>query len=364
MTITAAADGSSLGNPGPAGWAWVVSENCWDAGGWDEGTNNLGELTAVLKLLRATEAAGLAGEPLHVLADSQYAINVITKWRHGWKKRGWTKADRKPIANLDLIKDIDEAISGRQVTFEWVRGHAGHALNERADDLARGAAQTHKDGGVAAGGPGFGGHATRATGMRRTEPAPDRTDAPGTDEPLPVEAGSPRVAAWHGQVHDSDRQDAAADATTPSRPAPTGEAGDADSGPRLTGTTPSPEEKRAVVRAEHDFLRAWVDGDAETLDALAAPGATRVWPEGRVSETLAGPAPESLRISPITVRPAGRGAWLATSYVLLGDSLTVATSLWIRGEGASLRLLHHQTTPVSALREEWPDAAAAPTRPA
>ena len=75
MTITAAVDGSSLGNPGPAGWAWVISEDCWDAGGWPSGTNNLGELNAVLELLKATAQAGLADEDLHILADSQYAIN-------------------------------------------------------------------------------------------------------------------------------------------------------------------------------------------------------------------------------------------------------------------------------------------------
>ena len=134
MTITAAVDGSSLGNPGPAGWAWVVSADCWDAGGWPSGTNNLGELNAVLELLNATAQAGLADEDLHILADSQYAINVISKWSPGWKKRGWVKSDKKPIKNLELIQEIDRAMQGRTVTFEWVKGHAGHPLNERADD--------------------------------------------------------------------------------------------------------------------------------------------------------------------------------------------------------------------------------------
>ena len=114
MTITAAADGSSLGNPGPAGWAWYVDEDTWDAGGWPQGTNNLGELTAILRLLEATAETG---EELHILADSQYAINVVSKWRLGWKKRGWTKADKKPIKNLELIQEIDRAMEGRHVTF-------------------------------------------------------------------------------------------------------------------------------------------------------------------------------------------------------------------------------------------------------
>ena len=82
MTITAAADGSSLGNPGPAGWAWYVDEDTWDAGGWPKGTNNLGELTAILRLLQATAETG---DELHILADSQYAINVVSKWRLGSK---------------------------------------------------------------------------------------------------------------------------------------------------------------------------------------------------------------------------------------------------------------------------------------
>ena len=155
MTITAAVDGSSLGNPGPAGWAWVVSEDCWDAGGWPSGTNNLGELNAVLELLKATAQAGLADEELHILADSQYAINVISKWSPGWKKRGWVKADKKPIKNLELIQEIDRAMQGRIVTFEWVKGHAGHPLNERADDAARSCAEAYRDGRDIPTGPGF-----------------------------------------------------------------------------------------------------------------------------------------------------------------------------------------------------------------
>ena len=91
MTITAAADGSSLGNPGPAGWAWYVDEDTWDAGGWPQGTNNLGELTAILRLLEATAETG---EELHILADSQYAINVVSKWRLGNPSRTWNSSRR------------------------------------------------------------------------------------------------------------------------------------------------------------------------------------------------------------------------------------------------------------------------------
>ena len=118
----------------------------------------MGELTAILRLLEATAETG---EDLHILADSQYAINVVSKWRLGWKKRGWTKADKKPIKNLELIQEIDRAMEGRRVTFEWVKGHAGHRMNERADDLARACAEAYQAGRTPEPGPGFGGGASR-----------------------------------------------------------------------------------------------------------------------------------------------------------------------------------------------------------
>ncbi|WP_083563582.1 RNase H family protein [Boudabousia liubingyangii] len=155
MTIIAAADGSALSNPGPAGWAWVIDDNCWAAGGWPQGTNNIGELTAVLELLRATKSAGKADEPLHILCDSQYVINSLTKWRFGWKKKGWKKADGKPVLNVEIMKALDEELQGRQVTFEWVKGHAGHDLNEAADDRARAAATAYQQGTTPNKGPGF-----------------------------------------------------------------------------------------------------------------------------------------------------------------------------------------------------------------
>ena len=85
----------------------------------------------------------------------------MSKWRLGWKKRGWTKADKKPIKNLELIQEIDRAMEGRRVTFEWVKGHAGHRMNERADDLARGCAEAYQAGRTPEPGPGFGGGASR-----------------------------------------------------------------------------------------------------------------------------------------------------------------------------------------------------------
>jgi ribonuclease HI len=153
VTITAAADGSALGNPGPAGWAWYIDDDRWAAGGWKHGTNNMGELKAVLELFRATEHSG---EDLLVLCDSQYVINSVTKWMPGWKKKGWRKGDGKPVMNLDLLQELDEAIAGRKYRFEWVKGHVGHVLNEAADARARGAAEAYQRGLEVPTGPGFG----------------------------------------------------------------------------------------------------------------------------------------------------------------------------------------------------------------
>jgi ribonuclease HI len=158
MTITVAADGSALGNPGPAGWAWFVNDGCWAAGGWKRATNNQGELMAVLDLLRSTAHVD---DDLHILCDSQYVINTVTQWMPGWKRKGWRKGDGKPVMNLELIQAIDAAIVGRRFRFEWVKGHIGHELNEAADDRARGAAESYQRGVTADAGPGYPGAAPR-----------------------------------------------------------------------------------------------------------------------------------------------------------------------------------------------------------
>lgn len=291
MTITAAADGSSLGNPGPSGWAWVISEDCWDAGGWAEGTNNLGELTAILQLLVATREAGLADEPLHIQADSQYAINVVSKWMAGWKKRGWTKADKQPIKNLEVIQKIDQEIQGRQVTFEWVKGHAGHPLNERADDRARECAQAYQEGHVPAAGPGF-------------------SSAP------PLSEGS----------------------TQPQEPA---------------ASSLSEVGAPQVLAAEKAFIKAWLNSDNDALTSLAAPTCQRIWHNGFVSDSLAGHAPAHFTYDSPQVTPLSEGAWLVTySSSWTHSDLTGhahETSIWVqipRGNTSAggLRLVLHQST--------------------
>ena len=157
MTITASADGSALGNPGPAGWAWYIDDHTWAAGGWPHGTNNMGELKAVLELFRATAHVD---DELRILCDSQYVINSVTKWMPGWKAKGWRKSDGKPVMNLDLLKELDVAIVGRRYTFEWVKGHIGHEMNEAADARARGAAEAFARGAAPDPGPGYPGGRT------------------------------------------------------------------------------------------------------------------------------------------------------------------------------------------------------------
>jgi len=152
VTIIAAADGSALGNPGPAGWGWYVDDACWAAGGWAHGTNNKAELTAVLDLLQQTARLD---EDLLVYCDSTYVINSVTKWMAGWKRRGWKKGDGQPVLNVEIMKALDEAMCGRRVEFRWVKGHSGHPLNEAADRLANAAAAAWKGGTAPSPGPGF-----------------------------------------------------------------------------------------------------------------------------------------------------------------------------------------------------------------
>ena len=159
--IIAAADGSALGNPGPAGWAWYIDDDHWASGGWAHGTNNMGELKAVLDLFEATASRSEA--KLRVYCDSQYVINSLTKWMPGWKKKGWKKSDGKPVLNRDLLEALDQALTGRDYEFIWVKGHAGHELNEKADSLANGAARAYQEGREPAYGPGFGAAAEPAT---------------------------------------------------------------------------------------------------------------------------------------------------------------------------------------------------------
>ena len=150
--VIAATDGSAINNPhGPAGWSWFIGEDCWAAGGFQQASNQVAEMFALLALLRAVPRE----YPLLVRTDSQFVINVCVKWMRGWKSRNWRKADGQPVANLALVQDIDRALSGRTVKFQWVQGHSGDAMNEIADRLCTAASKAINTGQPITSGPGW-----------------------------------------------------------------------------------------------------------------------------------------------------------------------------------------------------------------
>jgi ribonuclease HI len=129
-------DGACSGNPGPGGWGAILTFRGVEKelkGGENPTTNNRMELMAAISALEAMKRP--ARIELHT--DSQYVKNGITTWIHNWKRNGWRTADKKPVKNEDLWKRLDEALAIHQVDWRWVKGHAGHEMNERADELAR-----------------------------------------------------------------------------------------------------------------------------------------------------------------------------------------------------------------------------------
>ena len=135
MHVDIFTDGACKGNPGPGGWGAVlrwgtVEKELW--GGEPETTNNRMELTAVIQALGALTRQVTA----HVHTDSTYVQQGITSWIHGWKKNGWRTKEKKPVKNEDLWRALDAAVEAHQVSWHWVKGHAGHPENERADALA------------------------------------------------------------------------------------------------------------------------------------------------------------------------------------------------------------------------------------
>ena len=134
-------DGACSGNPGPGGWGAVLEARDGAAlvksrelsGGEAETTNNRMEMMAAIVVLETLERPSA----LTVVTDSTYLKNGITGWIHGWKANGWRTSSRKPVKNTDLWQRLDAAQARHRVTWEWVKGHAGHQQNERADELAR-----------------------------------------------------------------------------------------------------------------------------------------------------------------------------------------------------------------------------------
>ncbi|RGP39996.1 Ribonuclease H [Altererythrobacter insulae] len=128
-------DGACKGNPGPGGWGALLRMGPHEkelSGGEAETTNNRMEMTAVIRALAALT------EPCEVslYSDSTYVIDGITKWVHGWQKRGWKTAAKKPVLNEDLWRQMIDVVARHDVSWNWVKGHSGHPENERVDQLA------------------------------------------------------------------------------------------------------------------------------------------------------------------------------------------------------------------------------------
>ena len=135
MTVEVYTDGACRGNPGPGGWGAVLRYGDHERelfGGEAQTTNNRMEMTAVIRSLQALKRECR----VVVTTDSMYVKQGITQWLQGWKRRGWRKADKSPVKNVDLWKQLDELVSSHHVEWHWVKGHSGHAENERADQLA------------------------------------------------------------------------------------------------------------------------------------------------------------------------------------------------------------------------------------
>lgn len=141
LELFAYTDGACSGNPGPGGWgvllraikgADIVKERSLN-GGAAETTNNQMELLAAISALEALEKPS----KITVVTDSAYVKNGVTGWIFGWKRNGWRTSNKKPVKNVELWQRLDKAAARHNVTWEWVKGHAGHPENERADELAR-----------------------------------------------------------------------------------------------------------------------------------------------------------------------------------------------------------------------------------
>lgn len=148
VQLYAYTDGGCSGNPGPGGWGAVLEAYDGEtllksrdlSGGENPSTNNRMEITAAIRALEALERPSA----ITVVTDSTYLRQGITQWIHNWKRNGWKTADKKPVKNADLWQALDAAQAQHRVTWEWVKGHAGHPQNERADKLARAAIKALK----------------------------------------------------------------------------------------------------------------------------------------------------------------------------------------------------------------------------
>ena len=142
-SVQVATDGACKGNPGPGGWGAVLRSGATEkelSGGEKLTTNNRMELTAVIEALNALKKPCT----VHLSTDSRYVMDGLTKWVKGWQRNGWRTADKKPVKNVELWQALVAACERHRIRWEWVKGHAGHPDNERADRLASDAADAQR----------------------------------------------------------------------------------------------------------------------------------------------------------------------------------------------------------------------------
>lgn len=310
MTIVAAADGSALGNPGPAGWAWYVDDQRWAAGGWPHGTNNQGELMAVVDLLESTAHLD---DDLRILCDSQYVINAVTKWMPGWKRKGWRKADGSPVLNRELLERLDRATQGRRYRFEWVKGHAGHELNEAADVRARAVATAYQN-----------------------------------DDAIPIGPGWPGVIRADEKGEVLEEQPAEASAAVPS---PVSASVELD----LFGVEEVVEEtdENVVVRLERELLEPGVRADPARLAAILHTdfeeigSSGRLWGRESMVQALAEEKPAGIDFELLGTDRLSAESILLTARTTDARGAALRSSLWLRVNGR-WRLRFHQGTPESS----------------
>ncbi len=144
-SVTLYTDGACSGNPGPGGWGFLLVYNGQEKEGYGsatETTNNKMELTAVIEGLKCLKESCA----VHIFTDSKYVLQGASEWLPNWKAKNWRKADKKPVLNADLWQSLDTQLSRHQITWTWVKGHAGHPENERVDMLAcRGRDEAYSD---------------------------------------------------------------------------------------------------------------------------------------------------------------------------------------------------------------------------
>jgi ribonuclease HI len=277
-------------------------------------------------------------EHLKILCDSQYVINSITKWMPGWKRKGWRKGDGKPVMNLELLKELDRELAGRKYTFEWVKGHAGHHLNEAADERARAAATAYQQGVAARSGPGFAG-APVAAGRAATAAGSGNAAAAARTVPSPAARTEPSPAAAGGPFGQAPFEEP--DLFSELEAEAFNEA-------ETAGAETSPE---AIVEAlERELAGPEVRGDIGRTGVLLHPdfmeigSSGRVWTRDAMMMALEEDPGQHAELEILGADRIGTNAVLLTYRSYARSGTVLRSSLWVL-DGTRWRLRFHQGTP-------------------